>query len=187
MAQREREVLERRRKEAEEVKASRSFRSSDGDDANAEDNAVLDNLLRKLWNGDSVGRRSRRNRPGKGANAAHIDPSTDNNTGVTLGIDEPVIGDKTVNLARDMLAALKSDGFETFAPSSSTTTLTKRSPRRSRHRRTATLEPGTEEPRLPEHDQEAIECRQNDVASSSSARSDNEDDYPDDPDATMRV
>lgn len=74
----------------------------------------MDTLLQKLRNGDSVGRRSRRNR----AKTEVSIPSTptftsSNDAGGELDSDTPVVA----TAALDMLAKLKSDGFEAFAPS----------------------------------------------------------------------
>lgn len=89
-----------------------------------EDTSVLDNLLEKLRNGDTVGRRARRARP-SAENRPPI-PSTLNTDG-----DQTVVGD-TADIARDMLARLQSDGFQAFTAGSSASGQT---PRRQRRRR----------------------------------------------------
>lgn len=125
---------------------NRSKKNAENGDDGAGDNAVLDTLLEKLRNGDSVGRKSRKNRRPNGSNAPPLpDISTikgphDVNFEPTL----PEAGDKTVDLARDMLAALKSDGFEAFTPT--TSSRPDRTSRRSRQRRRVVSEFGAEEP-----------------------------------------
>ena len=136
MAQEERDAADKRRRAAEEARADRSARRQEaGDDGGGGDNAVLDNLLEKLRNGDSVGRKARRNRRPNGSSAGARRPTLSgnesDNAAFEPGLPEP--GDKTVDLARDMLAALKSDGFEAFTPT--TPTRPERRRRRSRPRR----------------------------------------------------
>ncbi|KAL5511448.1 hypothetical protein ACEPAH_4664 [Sanghuangporus vaninii] len=135
IAQEEREAADRRRKAVEEAKADRSARRQQAADDGGGDNAVLDNLLEKLRNGDSVGRKSRRNRRVKGSSAGSRRQTMDDNEPADapfeLSLSEA--GDKTVDLARDMLAALKSDGFEAFTPT--TPSRPDRRRRRSRPRR----------------------------------------------------
>lgn len=87
-----------------------------------------------MRNGDSVGRKSRRSRRTKEKQQADPSIIIDGR-----GIDLPNIDggatdqDKTADLARDMLAALKSDGFEAFTPTSPKAPI--RSSRRLRQRR----------------------------------------------------
>ncbi|KAH7930908.1 actin-binding FH2 [Leucogyrophana mollusca] len=76
-----------------------------------EDNAVLDNLLEKLRNGDTVGRRTRRTRPKADARA----PLPLINTAAAEASSAA-----PADLARDMLARLKADGFGTSMPLSPT-------------------------------------------------------------------
>ena len=128
------------------------MRVADGDNAGAE-NAILDTLLEKLRNGDSVGRKSRKNRRTNakgGASAQTPDASTDNASTFDELPPLPEGGDKTVDLARDMLAALKSDGFETFSNSSSTPRPARSSRRtRARQRPSAFSEFGEPSPMSP--------------------------------------
>lgn len=94
--------MERRRLQNEELKASRSKASEDQNTEN-NDTSLLDDLMEKLRNGDSVGRKARRNRPAPPA---------------PLALSEDVTnGGDAVDLAKDMLAKLKSDGFEVAEPS----------------------------------------------------------------------
>lgn len=82
-----------------------------------EDDDVLDTLLEKLRNGDTVTRRNRRNRSGNEQRAV---PQSLNLDGETPAA--------TADVARDMLAALKSDGFVT--PASPTVAVAQRRRRR---------------------------------------------------------
>jgi cytokinesis protein len=67
-----------------------------------QDSDVLDTLLEKLRNGDTVGRRARRARPS--AEPRSIVP-------LSLTLNESVpLGDNTADRARDMLARLQSNG-----------------------------------------------------------------------------
>ncbi|THH08533.1 hypothetical protein EW145_g2635 [Phellinidium pouzarii] len=134
-AQEERNAAERRRKAAEESKANRSMKNTEGNSLETGDNAVLDTLLEKLRNGDSVGRKSRRSRRTNGKTAVPLRINVDANDTITTGAhaDVPAAEDKTVDLARDMLAALKSDGFEAFNPTFSNRT--ERSVRRTKRHR----------------------------------------------------
>ena len=87
-----------------------------------EDTSVLDNLLEKLRNGDTVGRRTRRARPSaENRPAMPTLLNTDGNPG--SGVDD------TADIARDMLARLQSDGFQAFDANSTPT------PRRQTRRR----------------------------------------------------
>ena len=145
-AQKEREAAEQRKKAAEEAKANRSARATDASSEGTADNAVLDTLLEKLRNGDSVGRRSRKNRRQNGNAASSRRTNVNGNdtsSGTSFEPNLPEAGDKTADLARDMLAALKSDGFEAFTPTTASTPGRQR--RRSRQRRRIVTEFGTEE------------------------------------------
>lgn len=90
-------AAEKRRLAVNEVKTNREVPP---DPLRTEDASVLDNLLEKLRNGDIVGRRQRRTRPSVDRNEAPL----------------PLSFDGSVDIARDMLAQLKSDGFETSHP-----------------------------------------------------------------------
>ncbi|EJD02078.1 uncharacterized protein FOMMEDRAFT_87486 [Fomitiporia mediterranea MF3/22] len=146
-AQEERDAADRRRKAAEEAKANRSAKASTNGDSDAGDNSVLDNLLEKLRNGDSVGRKSRKNRHVNGKPAMSRRTNSSSKDDASDSAFEPALpeaGDKTVDLARDMLAALKSDGFEAFTPTTSTPK-PDRAHRRSRPRRRIVTEFGAAE------------------------------------------
>lgn len=101
-----------------------------------EDESVLDNLLEKLRNGDTVTRRARRARPKPEA--------------------RPLVAplEATGDVARDMLAALQADGFGTLPPTVPS------APRRRTRRRTdlggvdsqSTLSPTVSLPDLPSPD-----------------------------------
>lgn len=123
----ERLAAEKRRQAAEE---SRAHRQKVVDEAGAdenEDTAVLDNLLEKLRTGDTVGRKARRTRPATAARhpvPLSLDPE------VLLAGEET--GNETVDIAKDMLARLQSDGFSTQVPR--TFSVPSASQRRSRRR-----------------------------------------------------
>jgi len=88
-----------------------------------EDTSVLDTLLEKLRNGDTVGRRAGRAR--RAAENRPAIPSCLN----TDGTPAPDAND-AADIARDMLARLQSDGFQAFTPTSPTS-----GPRRRTRRR----------------------------------------------------
>jgi cytokinesis protein len=112
---------EKRKQAADETKANRQKALDVSSTTENEDTSVLDNLLEKLRNGDTVGRRARRARP-----------TADGQSKVPLTlVPEPGANNDTVDIARDMLARLKSDGFEAFAPSPTSPSVTTR-PRRRR-------------------------------------------------------
>ncbi|KAJ3526821.1 hypothetical protein NM688_g8213 [Phlebia brevispora] len=119
----ERMAAERRKQAAEEAKANREKARAEATSQDAEDTAILDNLLEKLRNGDSVGRK-RRTRNSERRPAAPLDLTADKL--LTSGT-----GNDTADLARDMLARLKSDGFDALTPASPTSSS---APRRSRRR-----------------------------------------------------
>ncbi|KAH9927040.1 hypothetical protein B0H21DRAFT_763729 [Amylocystis lapponica] len=95
-------------------------------DQDDEDTSVLDTLLEKLRNGDNVGRKSRRARS-KGSRRSTAPPPL--STDILLGPDS---GTDTADIARDMLARLKSDGFSTVTPVSPTGPSATRRTRRRR-------------------------------------------------------
>lgn len=107
----ERAAIEKRRAAAEENKANRQ-KAQDAAVPNENDD-VLDTLLEKLRNGDTVNRRTRRNR--SGADRRPSVPQSLNVEGETPG---------TADVARDMLARLQSDGFVT--PASPTVAVSQR-------------------------------------------------------------
>lgn len=114
--------MEKRRQAAEDLKASRQKAQDNAAGQDADDTAALDNLLEQLRSGSAVGRRARRTRPSVSRLAAPLTLSTD----ITVET-----GNDTVEIARDMLARLKSDGFDALTPVSPTTAS---APRRSRRR-----------------------------------------------------
>ena len=119
--------MEKRRQAAEDARAKK-LNTQEAPEQTEEDNAALDNLLEKLRNGDSVGRKTRRTRPRDRKSAAPTPTAPLTlNTDVLLSAKS---GD-TADLARDMLMRLKSDGFETMTPS----TPTAASMRRTRRKR----------------------------------------------------
>lgn len=93
----------------------------------AENSAVLDNLLEKLRAGDNIGRKGRRTRPS--ASSRPSGPLTLNTEDVLAGGNT---GNDTADLALNMLAQLKSNGFDAITPSSPTSSSTPRRPRRRR-------------------------------------------------------
>ena len=103
-------AVEKRRQAAEAAKANK-LKAAEQPEQTEEDNAALDNLLEKLRNGDSVGRKARRSRKST-APRAPAAPLT-LNTDVLLSAKS---GDDTVDIARDMLAKLKADGFDALTP-----------------------------------------------------------------------
>ncbi len=126
--------MEKRKKAAEETKANRSRAALESEQGTG-DTSVLDNLLEKLRSGDTVGRKSRRNRK-HAQEAASLRIST-GEIAATDGPFDPSMaaGDDPGNVARDMLARLKSDGFEAFTPTRPDR-MSRHQRRRSRHRPT---------------------------------------------------
>lgn len=124
--------MERRKQAQEEFKAQRERANADSSAQDAENTSALDSLLEKLRNGDGVGRKARRNRR----------PSVAAKQSSPLAISAESLpetartGDDAADLARDMLARLKNDGFETLSPSSPTrsSTASRSSTRRSRRK-----------------------------------------------------
>lgn len=113
----EKEALVRRKQAQEEMKANRDRAREAASPQDIEDTSALDNLLEKLRAGDSVGRRARRARPSRGA-GVEVPPVP------TLILNPETMSPpkEAVDLAMDMLATLKSDGFvptPTSPPSSS--------------------------------------------------------------------
>jgi len=83
-----------------------------------EDNAVLDNILDKLRNGDTIGRKTRRARPTKPEGRPSVSLITEGTADAAL-------------TAQNMLAALQADGFGLASlPSSPTSTAPRRRARR---------------------------------------------------------
>jgi cytokinesis protein len=130
----ERLALTKRKQAAEESRANRQ-KVLDASTP-SEDDDVLDTLLEKLRNGDTVGRRARRARPS--ADNRPAGPLTLNLNGSTP------VGD-TADIARDMLARLQSDGFEAFTPASPTVAVAQR----RRRRRAETASGDIESPTSP--------------------------------------
>ncbi|KAJ7684827.1 hypothetical protein DFH06DRAFT_20524 [Mycena polygramma] len=111
----ERLAVEKRRQAADDARANRQKVLEET--VPNEDDDVLDTLLEKLRNGDTVTRRNRRNRTGN-ENRPSV-PQSLNIEGAT-----PAAAD----VARDMLARLQSDGFVT--PASPTVAVAQRRRRR---------------------------------------------------------
>lgn len=123
----ERLAAEKRRQAAEESRAHRQKVLDAAGVGESEDTAVLDNLLEMLRSGETVGRKTRRTRPNTTVRPApplSLDPEA-----LLAGVDT---GDKTADIAKDMLARLQSDGFSTQIPR--TSSATSASQRRSRRR-----------------------------------------------------
>jgi len=99
----EKVALEKRRQAQEESRANRQ-KALDSEPAN-EDSDVLDALLQKLRNGDTVTRRTRRTRPSTDSHAVPLSSTLEGTS----------IGSTTADIARDMLAQLQSQGFVTPA------------------------------------------------------------------------
>lgn len=127
-----RESAEKRKKAAEEKKANR-LKAADPDSAG--DTSVLDNLLDELRKGKAVGRQNRHRNRQKQADV----PSTDVDEEVAPPTETNEKANETVVLARDMLAALKSDGFATFVPPSPLPDKPFRRSRRHRREKSETL------------------------------------------------
>ncbi|KAJ7632366.1 hypothetical protein FB45DRAFT_912263 [Roridomyces roridus] len=111
----ERLAVEKRRQAADEMKANRQKALDES--VPDENGDVLDTLLEKLRNGDTVNRRTRRNRAGN-------DPRPQVPPSLNLEGEMPA----TADLARDMLKRLQSDGF--VPPSSPTVGVAERRRRR---------------------------------------------------------
>ena len=117
MAQKDREAAERRKKAAEEAKVNRSLKAAAGENS-AADNAILDDLINQLKKGITVSskRHKARKTNGKASAVALEADSAEKMTEPKFESKPPADGDKTADLARDMLAALQSDGFAAFTP-----------------------------------------------------------------------
>jgi len=111
-------AMQKRKQAMEESKITRQKAqeaSSNGTPGQEdEDTSVLDTLLEKLRNGDTVGRRA-----GRARRAAENRPAVPSSL-TADGTPAPDAND-TADIARDMLARLQSDGFQAFTPSSPTT------------------------------------------------------------------
>ncbi|CCM06758.1 uncharacterized protein FIBRA_09056 [Fibroporia radiculosa] len=119
--------MEKRRQVAEESKANRQKLAEEAAAIDDGDHAVLDDLLEKLRNGESAGRKARRNR----STVSRPPPPLALSADALLGTAPS--GNDTVDIAKDMLARLKSDGFETVPPVSQSTS-SSQTARRSRRR-----------------------------------------------------
>lgn len=128
----EKQAVEKRKQAQEEMKVNRAKAREAASAQDLEDTAALDNLLEKLRNGDSVGRRMRRGRTGAAARPS--EPLTVSTEGSISGG-----GTDTADIARDMLAQLKSGGFETFVPTSPTISATQAPTTRRRRLRAETM------------------------------------------------
>ena len=112
--------MEKRKRAAEDAKSNRKKAMAEDTLAQeAEDTAVLDNLLEQLRNGNNVGRRARRARPSAISTKEQPPPPPDKD------VSPPVsaLGSTTADIARGMLEQLKTNGFvsESFVPTSPTT------------------------------------------------------------------
>lgn len=116
-------AMERRKQAMAESRLHKQNAQEQQSGPREEDNAVLDNILEKLRNGDTIGRKTRRARPTKPEGRPPV----------------PLITDGTADaayIAQNMLAALQADGFGLASlPSSPTST----APRRRARRRTQGL------------------------------------------------
>jgi cytokinesis protein len=112
----EKSALEKRKQAQEESRVNRQ-KALNSEPAN-EDSDVLDALLQKLRNGDTVNRRTRRTRPSADSRAVPLSLTLEGTSG----------GDATADIARDMLAQLQSQGFVT--PASPTVAASQRRRRR---------------------------------------------------------
>lgn len=111
-------AVERRKQALEETKAQRQ-KAMESSAIDEESNTVLDNLLQKLRNGESI-----RKNKGPGRQVKPHPPIP-----ITLNLESGNQTGDAADVARDMLARLQSDGFVT-APLPSA-----RSQRRERRRR----------------------------------------------------
>jgi cytokinesis protein len=107
--------MEKRKQAAEEAKANRAKAREAASAEDDENSAVLDTLLEKLRNGDNVGRRARRARTGAGSR-----PSVPLNLDTDSLLSAGKTGSDTADIALNMLAQLKSNGFEAITPGSPT-------------------------------------------------------------------
>jgi len=111
-------AMQKRKQAMEESKITRQKTQEASTDVlpgqEEEDRAALDTLLEKLRNGDTIGRRAGRARRVV-ENRLPLSSSLN-----TDGTHAPDIND-TADIARDMLARLQSDGFQTLTPASPTT------------------------------------------------------------------
>lgn len=124
----EKVAAEKRKQAAEEARLNREKAKEAAGQDDAENTAILDDLLEKLRNGDNVGKKARRTRPTPAARpAAPLDLSA-------AGLLAATRGNDTVDLAKDMLARLKSDGFNALGSTSPTSSTTPLPHRRSRRR-----------------------------------------------------
>jgi cytokinesis protein len=109
-------ALEKRKQAQEESRVNRQKILAS--EPTNEDSDVLDALLQKLRNGDTVNRRTRRTRPSADGRAVPL----------SVTLDGSSAGDTTADIARDMLAQLQSQGFVT--PASQTVAASQRRRRR---------------------------------------------------------
>lgn len=126
-------ALEKRKQAQEENRINRQ-KALDSEPAN-EDSDVLDALLQKLRNGDTVGRRTRRTRPSVDSRVVPL----------SFALEGSPAGDTTADIARDMLAQLQSQGFVTSASSSMVA-----ASQRRRRRRTETASENSGSPLVTE-------------------------------------
>lgn len=103
----EKAAAERRIQHAEEQRAARSQAAAEKANDPEADTSVLDTLLEKLRNGDSVRKRGQR-KPGVGREKA--------SDATSIGPGDASTGADTAGAAKELLAALKQDGFAAFVP-----------------------------------------------------------------------
>lgn len=134
----EKEAVTRRKQAQEEMKATRDRAREAATPGDLEDTSALDDLMNKLRAGDSVGRRTRRaRRPSRaGAGTGGAAPSLSINPEAT---SSPHLGGvEAADMAIDMLATLKSDGFVP-TPTSPTASSSALPTARRRRLRTGTI------------------------------------------------
>ena len=190
-AQKNREADERLQK-AKEDRNNQSFKKSSGGNDGAADNDLLDKIINDLKHRATVNSKRRRYWKANGKTTLTNGEIDKKDGEPKFEPKLPSEGDKTMDLARDMLAALKSDSFETFTP----TTPSARSDRsaRRRPRRPIITEFGAEvlaSPTFSERELSETEGPPEEPFVRSRTPSDHGDfgtrkDIDDDPDATIR-
>ncbi|KAJ8483231.1 hypothetical protein ONZ45_g14680 [Pleurotus djamor] len=126
----ERLALEKRKQADEAREKDREVKKAQ----NAENTAVIDDIYKKLIEGGPMGRRSRRPRP-----------TVNTRPNLPLALDPTGEQGNEVNLALDMLAQLRADGFEAAMPESPSIGAASR----RRRRRTEAAHPDSMSPSSP--------------------------------------
>ena len=119
--------MEKRKQAAEEAKANRTKAREAADAEDAENSAILDNLLKELQAGGNVRNKGRRARP-----SATSRPSGPLKLNTDSILSTGNTGNETADIALNMLAQLKSNGFDALTPTSPTSVSAPRRPRRKR-------------------------------------------------------